>query len=162
MLEGRMAGAGRGHQKEILVFALADQRYALWVKDVREVLRAVAIVPLPRAPRLVEGVIDLRGRLVPVLDLRGHLGLPSKPLEPSDHLIVSAPGGKLAAIRVDRALDLVAIDPGELGTDAFHGDYLAGVARLPDGLTIIHDLATFLNADERAALDSALAAGAPG
>jgi purine-binding chemotaxis protein CheW len=156
-----MADVVRGRQREILVFALGSQRYALWGCDVRELLRAVAVAPLPRAPRIVEGVIDLRGRVVPVLDIRSRFGLPPKPIEPSDHLIVAAVGPRVVAIRVDRALDLLTVDGGELSA-AMGGSYVAGVARLPDGLAVIHDLQTFLEASESAALDEALSsAGAP-
>jgi purine-binding chemotaxis protein CheW len=154
-----MADVVRG--RKILVFALGSQRYALWGSDVRELLRAVAVAPLPRAPRIVEGVIDLRGRVVPVLDIRGRFGLPAKPIEPSDHLIVAAVGPRLVVIRVDRALDLVTVEGAELAP-ATGGSYVAGVARLPDGLAVIHDLRTFLEASETVALDQALSsAGAP-
>jgi purine-binding chemotaxis protein CheW len=158
-----MAIAVRGQQRDILLFALGSQRYALWADDVRELLRAVAIQPLPRAPRMVEGIVNLRGRIVPVLDLRARFSLPRKELEPSDHLIVAAVGSRLVAIRADRALDLipVALDREQLEELRAAGgaDYLAGVARLPDGLALIHDLPS---AGESAELDQALgAAGAP-
>jgi purine-binding chemotaxis protein CheW len=161
-----MAIAVRGQQRDILLFALGTQRYALWADDVRELLRAVAIQPLPRAPRMVEGIVNLRGRIVPVLDLRARFSLPRKELEPSDHLIVAAVGSRLVAIRADRALDLipVTLDRAQLEELRAAGgaDYLAGVARLPDGLALIHDLPTFLSAGESAELDQALgAAGAP-
>ena len=159
-------GDARGQQRDILLFALGGQRYGLWARDVRELLRAVAIVPLPRAPRVVEGVINLRGRVVPVLDLRARFGLPRKELETSDHFIVAAVGARLVAIRADRALDLLSVqlDRAQLeDLQAAGAEYLAGVARLPDGLALIHDLAAFLSAGESVALDDALGAtaGAP-
>jgi purine-binding chemotaxis protein CheW len=158
-----MAQVGRG-PREILVFSLAGQRYALWASEVRELLRAVAMTPLPRAPRIVEGVINLRGRIVPVLDIRSRFGLPGKPTEPSDHLIIAALGSRLVAIRADRALDLVNVDLGAMTLEQVDrsGPYVVGVARLADGLAVIHDLETFLDGDESAALNDALAtAGAP-
>jgi purine-binding chemotaxis protein CheW len=159
-----MPDAARGQQREIVLFALDGQRYGLWAADVRELLRAVAILPLPRAPRIVEGVINLRGRVVPVLDFRGRFGLPRKDVEPSDHLIVAAVGPRLVAIRADRALDLVPITFERAHLEELRAAggaaYLAGVARLPDGLALIHDLAAFLSADESAALEEALGAGA--
>jgi purine-binding chemotaxis protein CheW len=158
-------GDARGQQRDILLFALGGQRYGLWARDVRELLRAVAIVPLPRAPRVVEGVINLRGRVVPVLDLRARFGLPGKQLETSDHLIVAAVGARLVAIRADQALDLlpVELDRAQLeDLKASGAEYLAGVARLPDGLALIHDLEAFLSAGESIALDDALGAAAGG
>src|SRR5205814_6113109 len=108
--------------------------------------------------------INLRGQIVPVLDIRGRFGLPPKPLEPSDHLIVATVGGRLVAIRADRALDLMIVDPGAVSLDRQDdaGAYVAGVARLPDGLAVIHDLQAFLDAKESAALEDALTSpGAP-
>jgi purine-binding chemotaxis protein CheW len=151
-------------QREILTFALGERRYAVWSADVRELLRAVTIVPLPRAPRIVEGVFSLRGRIVPVLDVRSRFGLPPKELEPSDHLIVAAVGPRMVVIRADRALDLVRIDDAqvdELTSLAGGSGFVAGVAQLPDGLAVIHDLRAFLTAAESAVLDEALA-GSPG
>jgi purine-binding chemotaxis protein CheW len=144
-------------KREILVFTLGAARYALWSTDVRELIRAVAIVPLPRAPRIVEGVINLRGQIVPVLDLRARLGLVPKPLEPTDHFIVVSAGERLVAVRADRALSLVTVGTGSLD-ELQAAPFLAGAARLPDGLVLIHDLRTFLAAGETTELDGALSA----
>src|SRR3954464_11389595 len=74
----------------LLTFELDGQRGALLASDVVEVQRAVTLTRLPRSHPMVEGVIDLRGRLVPVLDIRTRLGLPARPLSVSDHLVVAA------------------------------------------------------------------------
>src|SRR5437588_10594891 len=104
-------------RREILVFEVDGRRYGLPASEVQELLRAVAIVPLPLAGPAVEGVVNLRGRVVPVFDLRVRLGLPARAVAPSDHLIVAQSGGRLVALRVDRALDLVQLDaePGAAG-----------------------------------------------
>ena len=145
--------------REVLVFEVAGQRYGLAVADVQELLRAVALTPLPRAPDVVEGAINLRGRAVPVLDLRRRFGLPPKPPEPADHLVVARAGGRLVALRVDRALDLArpAAEAVEDARAALPGTrYVEQVASFPDGLVLIHDLRTFLSAAEAAALDEAM------
>ena len=150
--------------REVLVFELGGQRYGLPVGDVRELVAAVIPTPLPGAPAVVEGVINLRGRVVPVLDVRRRFGLPAKPVEPADHLIVARAGGRLVALRADRALELVALEPGavEEARAVLPGArYVEQVAALPDGLVLIHDLRTFLSAAEAAALDEALPAAEP-
>jgi purine-binding chemotaxis protein CheW len=150
-------------REEILVFVLAGQRYALWVSDVRELLRAVAIVPLPQAPGIIEGVINLRGRVVPVIDLRRRFGLPARDVQPNDHLIVVAAGARLVAVRADRALDLVRLDPRQIERGAALSPaarQVPGVARLAYGLTVIHDVRAFLSDAEATGLDEALAAEA--
>lgn len=143
----------------VLAFELAAQRCALPLADVTEVQRAVAITRLPNAPAGVEGVFDLRGSLVPVMDLRARLGLPPKALEPGDRLVVATMRGLPVALRVDRTEWMLEVDQRavesttELAPDA---DLLAGVAKLPDGLLLICDLHRFLSRTEETALRGAL------
>lgn len=149
---------------QIVVFELGDQRFGLLGEDVREVVHAVSITPLPRAPAVVEGVIDVRGNVTAVFDIRRRFGLTAKALEPADHFILARAAGRHVAIRVDRATDLTAIEPGavENATSVVpRSEHIVGVAKLPDGLVLIHDLAAFLSQAEEEALDRALAAAAP-
>ena len=147
--------------REVLVFELGGQKYALPTADVRELVRAVAITPLPGAPGVVEGVVDVRGCVLPVLDVRARFRLPAKALEPSDHFIVASAGARGVILRVDRATHLALVDPASVqGPETLDpgSAYVAGVARLEEGLVLIHDLATFLSAAEGGSLDEALSA----
>ena len=149
--------------REVLVFEVGSQRYALPTADVCELVRAVAITPVPGAPGVIEGVVDVRGRVLPVLDVRARFRLPAKALDPSDHFIVASAGPRGVILRVDRATHLALLDeasvqpPQTLGPGAA---YVAGVARLEDGLVLIHDLTTFLSSAEADSLDEALCARA--
>ena len=149
--------------REILVFEVGGQRYGLPTVDVRELVRAVTITPLPNAPAVIEGVVNVRGRVLPVLDVRARFRLPAKALDPSDHFIVASAGPRGVILRVDRATHLALIEeasvqpPETLGPGA---TYVAGVAKLEDGLVLIHDLATFLSAAEASSLEEALRAPA--
>ena len=148
-----------GNMREVLVFEIAGQKYGLPSDDVRELVRAVAITPLPSAPPAIEGVVNVRGRVLPVLDVRSRFKLPPRVLDPSDHFIVAAAGSRGVILRVDRATHLAMIDEAciqaaeTLGPSA---DYVAGVAKVDGGLVLIHDLATFLTAAEAASLEGAL------
>ncbi|MGH7435187.1 MAG: chemotaxis protein CheW, partial [Polyangiaceae bacterium] len=73
----------------ILLFEVGGRRYGLLAAEVRELVRAVTIHPLPRAPAIVEGLVNVRGRIVPVLDIRSRFRIPLRPLAPSDHLILA-------------------------------------------------------------------------
>src|ERR1700720_4210722 len=97
---------------EVLVFEVGGQRYGLPSPDVREIVRAVTLTPLPRTPAIVEGVINLRGTVVPVLDIRARFRLPARAVEHTDHLIVAWAGQRLVALRVDRALELILPEAG--------------------------------------------------
>ena len=95
---------------EILTFEIADCLFAVRSSETREVLRAVALCPLAEASEQWEGAINLRGRVVPVLDLRVLFHLPTRPIAPTDHLIVIETNGATLAVRADRALDLARVD----------------------------------------------------
>jgi purine-binding chemotaxis protein CheW len=145
---------------EVLVFELGAQRYALRAPDVREITRAVTVAPLPRAPAVVEGVINVRGTVVPVLDIRARFGLPARLAEHTDHLLLAWANERLVALRVDRAASLVKLAPSDVESPTHLAaglGLLAGVAKLPDGLVLIHDLSAFLTQAEAIALDDALA-----
>ena len=149
---------------DVLLFELSGFRYALPTSDIRELARAVTIVPLPKAPPIVEGIINVHGRVVPVLDIRARFRLPSRPLSPTDHLIVARVGPRVVALRADRALDLARVDAKDVENAhnfAPGAEYISGVAKLDDGLVLIHDLRTFLQEAETAALDLALSGVVP-
>ena len=141
----------------ILTFSLDGDRYGIDASAVRFIERAVAITPLPRAPDLVEGVIDVHGTLTPVFDLRRRFGRAPRALRETEHLIVASSGDRLVAFRVDEALDLVdagtTVDQLPPFADGPAGE---GIVRLPDGAVAIYDLPTFLSAAEQVALDEAL------
>jgi purine-binding chemotaxis protein CheW len=161
----RASGAPGGPTREVLVFELGGQRYGLPTLDVSELVRAVTITRLPNAPAYIEGVVNVRGRILPVLDIRARFHLPAKPLDTSDHFIVAWAGSRGVILRVDRATQLALVDEAsvqcarDLGPSA---TYVAGVAKLDGGLVLIHDLSTFLSTAEAASLDVALQAPVSG
>lgn len=145
----------------LLIVALDDRRFALPVATVRETVPAVAVTPLAGAPGVVEGVVDVHGTVTPVLDLRARFGLPPRPVAPDQHLVLAVAGDRPVALRVDRALDVLA--EGDAAATPARADdpamrHLAGVAQLEDGLVLIADLAAFLAQGEEEALAAALAA----
>lgn len=158
-----MAGietAGRPRDEEsVLIGRVGDHRFALPVSDVVEVHRAVAVTPLPGAPDAITGVVDLRGRLAPVLDLRRRLGLEAGSPDPSDVLIAVEFQGRPLLLAADEATAVEPIDVGRLEaaeTLAPGARYLRDVAGTPSGPLVIHDLEAFLSSDESAQLDAAL------
>jgi purine-binding chemotaxis protein CheW len=142
---------------ELLVFELAAVRYAIPLTSVREVVRAVLVTPLPEAPPVIEGVIDVRGELVPVLDLRLRFGHSARALDPDDRLIVAWTGDRLVSMRCERT-EWIETVPGDAVSEPPYGrdGRISGIAQLPDGVVLIQDLAAFLDEAESVALDSAL------
>ena len=144
----------------LLIFEVGGSRFALPARLLHEVVRAVAIAPFPRAPPIVEGVINVRGTVVPMLDIRQRFGLSPTPVAPEQHLLIAQAGSRVVALRVDRAVDLVSVDEAAIESAARvapGAEYVAGIAKLPDGLLVIHDLERFLSLDESQQLDTVLA-----
>lgn len=143
----------------LLVFSLGDQRFALPVSVVHETLAAVAITPLPAAPAVVSGVIDVRGEVVPVYDLHVRFGRPPRPVRISEHFVLADAGKRLVALRVDRVLELVEVPAHDVASarpDDSRMKHVAGIVRLPDGLALLQDLSAFLSQAEAESLDLAL------
>ena len=157
-MEGNAAMAV-ARQLTILVFNTAGVRFGLYSSIVKELARAVLITPLSGAPAVVEGVINVRGTVVPVFDLRARFHFPPKPVELSDRLVIFLAGERTAAFRADGVEGLAELEPGQVEEAqkvAPSAEYVAGIAKLPDGLVLIHDPETFLATAEAEALKVAL------
>lgn len=144
---------------QVVVFVLDGQRYAFPLATVQQVLPMVAPAPLPEAPAIALGVINLHGLIVPVLDIRRRLGLPPREYGPADRLVVARSSRRLLAVPVDEALGVteVMMDSIVPPETIFPGiGRVAGVAPLADGLLFIHDLDSFLSLDEEQGLTAAL------
>ena len=144
-----MTGVGA----EFLIFELSGVRYGLPAETILEVVRAARFVPVPEQPSIVEGVLDIRGRMAPVLDIRARLGLPPQAMTTADHIILARRRDRVVALRVDQAVGLAALAPEAIEPAENvvpHGGRIAGIARTPDGIVLIQDLDRFLTeAEER-------------
>lgn len=143
------------------VLRLDDLRLALPLACVERTERAVLVSRLPAAPAIVLGVIDVRGQIVPAIDLRARLRLPPRPLGVADRLVVAATPCRAVALVADAVEGIVECADADLVAAAavVPGlDFVQGIARRDDGLILIHDLDGFLSLEEEAALAHALAA----
>ncbi|HVY62287.1 MAG TPA: chemotaxis protein CheW, partial [Planctomycetota bacterium] len=122
-----------GIPDEVLIFQLDDRRFGVPLAAVREVLPSLASEPLPGAPGAIEGVIDVRGEVVPVVDVRARLGLGARAISIADHIVVARAGDRTVGLRADRALGLARVPAGAFagaeGITALEAP-VAGVARL--------------------------------
>jgi len=148
---------------DVLTFELDDRLHAFRAGDVIQVVQMVEISPLPGAPAVIEGIVNVRGTIVPVFDLRARLGLPAREIDPAQHLVILATGARPSAVRVDAADDFVSISDDDIAVsleDAGIGGarprHVSGVAATADGTTVIYDLAAFLSQSESEKLDDAL------
>jgi purine-binding chemotaxis protein CheW len=148
---------------ELACFAVRGQQYGIDVQHIREIVRAQTVTPLPRAPGLIEGVIDLRGAIVPVIDAGRALGDQPSVEGPRSRIAILELDGLVFGLRVDAAEDVVAVaaaDVGEPPPLVAHAGYDAvrAVVRRAEGLpTLVLSLENLLERVYHSALGSSAA-----
>jgi purine-binding chemotaxis protein CheW len=146
-----------------VVFALGAERYALGLHEVERIVRAAEVTPLPRAPAVVLGVIEVEGQVLPVFNLRRRFGFPERPIDPDDYFLIAHTASRTVVLVIDAPHGVLERAPDR--TIAAAGltrgiEQIRGVIRLDDGLVLIHDLEALLSAAESRALAQALDADA--
>jgi purine-binding chemotaxis protein CheW len=146
---------------QLVTFSLDDGRFALYVSVVQRIVRVVEVTPLPDAPGIVAGIINLQGRIIPVYDIRLRFHLPARDIHLSDQMIVADTVGRTVALIVDSVDDVIEM-PEEKITAGEHIlpdlEYVKGVVKRSDGMILIHDLEAFLSPQEDNALQEAMEA----
>lgn len=150
---------------ELLAFELADELYAVPIGKVREILGgAPQLTRIPNTPSVLKGVINLRGTVLPVVDVREELGLPAPPYDKLTVVIVSEVMGTLVGLVVSRVVDVLSLGPAEIAAPppglATHvrAEFVHGLSRRDDRLLVILDLDRILTDEEMGILERAGAA----
>jgi purine-binding chemotaxis protein CheW len=142
-----------------LVLRVDDRRFALPLAVISRVIQAVAVTPLPGAPGLVLGAVNVHGEIVPVLDVRQRFQCPPREIRASDSFALAYTSRRMVALAIDQPEGVVERpDDAIVSTSAIvpNVDAFPAIARLEDGLMLIHDLDRFLSAGDADALDEAL------
>ncbi len=145
--------------QQLVVFSLDDYRYAVRLSAVVRAVRAVEIIPLPKAPEIVSGVVNLGGEIIPVLNIRGRFRLPERGMRLGDQLLIARTSRRTVALVVDGVHSVIecfgrdSIDPESI---VFGLEYVTGVVKLAGGMLFIHDLDRFLSLEEENELASAI------
>lgn len=146
---------------QVVVFALDDGAYALRLAAVEQVARMASVSPLPKAPEIVMGIVNVRGRIVPVFDIRRRFRLPARDIEVTDLLIIARTARRAVAIAADAVTGVREYSDETVvnAESVLPGlEFVEGVVKLADGLIIIHDLDKFLSLEEEESLHRALPA----
>jgi len=147
---------------DLFVFRLGQKRLALPLERVEAAARAAHAEEIFGAPALVLGALNVRGEVMPVIDLGLRFGLPARPVAPEDVFLIARSARRTLVLRVDAVDGLARAggDPRNQGPDAPGNlpdvDGILGVAVLEDGLTVIFDLDACLSLDDEQRLDAAL------
>jgi len=152
--------AAVGEERQLVVFRLGAELYGVDIARVHEIIRLQSITRVPRAPSFVEGVINLRGKVIPVVDLRRRFGLPTGEHTRATRIVVVEIGDQVVGIIVDSVSEVLrvsaaTVEPPSPVVAGVDSEYLHGIAKLPERLVILLDLDRVLARDERRALEVA-------
>jgi purine-binding chemotaxis protein CheW len=142
---------------QFVTFKLAGQKYAMDILKVQEINNLKEITPVPNAPAYVEGAINLRGKVIPVLNLRKKFHLEQKDLGESNKIIIIDIRGTITGIIVDAVSDVLrvpedVVEPPPPVSSSVRSELIRGVAKLADGLIIVLDMDRLLDDAERHAV----------
>ena len=144
---------------QLVVFTLDEQHYALDLPTVERTVRMVEVTPLPRAPDVVQGVINVQGRIIPVLNIRKRFRLQERAATPGDQLLIARTARRPVALAVDAVRSVMERPPRDIIEPAtvLPGiEYVEGVVKFDDGMIFIHNLDAFLSLEEENTLDEAM------
>jgi len=144
----------------IVGFRIGNETYGIRIGAVREIVRVPEITAVPSAPDLIEGVINLRGKIVPVMDLRKRFGQTEIISDKKNRILVVELENKLIGLIVNAASEVLKIPPSEVdspGSVFAEGEssYVTGVGKLKGRLIILLDIAKLLQRPEYKRLEEA-------
>ena len=149
--------------EEYLTFTLADEEYGVDILKVQEIRGYDAVTRLPDAPDFIKGVVNLRGTIVPVVDMRLKFRLASADYGPTTVMIVLHLGARVVGMVVDSVSDVVRLDGAqvravpELGA-AIDRQFLTGIGTLEDRMLILLDIERLMTSAEMGLVAEAIAA----
>lgn len=151
-------------KRQVVTFTVGEEEYAIDIATIIEIIYFRKAVPIPQAPEFIDGVIDLRGRVIPVLDARKRLGLKDRGAVPHHILVLRVEERDLIGrheqvlgVVVDEVTGVTEIDEKRIQKpqDAYRTEgsgYLLGVCKMKDGILFLLDPGSLLTSEETAAL----------
>ena len=142
---------------QLACFRVGSELYALDILKIREIIRPQKLTPIPKAPSFIEGVINLRGVVIPVADLRKRFDQQISEANRKNRIIVCSLSGRIIGLIVDEVTEVKRFGRGEIAPapqfiDGPEANYFLGVARREEDLILLIDLEKVLSNDEKIAL----------
>ncbi|MFH1238529.1 MAG: chemotaxis protein CheW [bacterium] len=155
MVEGK-----RAEELQLVIFQLTDEEYAIPIIQVHEIIKPTDVTRIPGMPDFVEGVINLRGKVIPIIDIRKRFRLQRKKADEDTRVIVVDVGEHTVGLIVDSVtevlrLSLESIDPVPTAIAKISSEYLRGIGKLKERLLIILDVEKMLTELEKISLEKA-------
>lgn len=139
---------------QLVTFIIGNEEFAVDIILVHEIIRMIQITKVPNSPDFVDGVINLRGRIIPVINLRYKLGLEKKPTDKNTRIIVVEVNNNTIGFIVDSVREVLRIPesiteaPPELTTN-INSNFIKSVGKLDDRLIILIDIQKVISIDEQ-------------
>lgn len=138
---------------QLVTFSIGEEEFGVNILKVQEINRTMEITKVPRSPEFVEGVINLRGKVIPIIDLRRRFGLSSKPEDKDTRIIVIEINSVIVGFVVDAVSEVLRIpastvEPPPPVVAGVESDYISGVGQLKDRLLIMLDLDRLLSTED--------------
>lgn len=136
---------------------LAGTSYALRSDDIAQLDMVGQITPVPNAPSFVDGITSIRGRVIPVVNMRARFGFERAPVDLRTRLVVVSAEGRSVGLLVDSAREFARIPPERIlpppdGLAALSSQYLRGMAHLGERLVLVLEIAELLNVSDTTSL----------
>jgi purine-binding chemotaxis protein CheW len=143
---------------QLVTFHVGAEEFGVDILEVREINRMMAVTRVPHAPAFVEGVINLRGQVIPVVDVRSRFGLASGDRDKNTRIVVVELPGKVVGFLVDSVSEVLRVpaalvEPPPAITGGIDSAYIRGVVKLEDRLLVLLDLQKLLSNGEAQELD---------
>ncbi|MBN1829932.1 MAG: purine-binding chemotaxis protein CheW [Deltaproteobacteria bacterium] len=162
--EERVSGKRGGSSSKYLTFSLANEEYGIGILRIKEIIGMLPITLIPRTPHYVKGVINLRGKVIPVVDMRLKFGMEAVDATERTCIIVVEISGNnktvLTGIVVDSVSEVLNIKSEDIEPTPSFGsklntDFIMGMAKTEGGVKILLDIDKVLNVNEVIALEKA-------
>jgi purine-binding chemotaxis protein CheW len=144
----------KAEEKQVVIFRLGSEEFGVNISEVKEIIRVEAITRIPNIPPYIKGVINLRGKIIVIIDLAMKFSLSSKPFDNNTRIIVIEVGESTVGMIVDSATEVMRLSPSQIGqappmvTQKIEADYIEGVGIIGERLLILLDLIKVLKGED--------------
>lgn len=145
---------------QLVLFKMSGSEFGVEIRQVREINRVGEITQVPKSPDFLEGVMNLRGRIVPVVDLKKRFRLPPTEKTNQSRIMIAEVGDQLVGLLVDRVTEVLKVPPSSVSPPpemvlTIAGEYLSGLVEAKNRLVILLNLPRILRLEEIKALADA-------
>lgn len=148
-----------GIEKYYVIFRIEQQSFGIRLSDVYRIVRVVHVTSVPEAPQVVEGVINVQGDIIPVINLRKRFKLDIRDLNLDDQIILIKSSTRLLGLLVDEVVDILESSAEDIVSQKNilpGADRIQGVMKNNESMILIQDIETLLSADEEQKLEKSL------